>query len=163
MCVRTWCSDPSSSTFLTKLSTKWWDNKNRCLKLKQSLHSLSTNWITYCYASLQRKWDLTLKRPQDKNNKDRISENKNLTAKTEYLNIKARSNNVKMQSDKTLTTQIYHLLTIKLMESFRGRIETKERYYVTIQQRERSMRPNSKINQHLLNQEFSKALKTISF
>ena len=46
MCVRTWCSDPSSSTFLTKMSTKSRDNKNRCLSLKQSLHILSTNWIT---------------------------------------------------------------------------------------------------------------------
>ena len=45
MCVRTWCSDPSSSTFLTKLSTKRRD-KNRCLSFKQSLHNLSTNWIT---------------------------------------------------------------------------------------------------------------------
>ena len=46
MCVRTWCSDPSSSTFLTKMSTKSRDNKNRCLSLKQSLHILSTNWNT---------------------------------------------------------------------------------------------------------------------
>ena len=36
----------------------------------------------------------------------KISKNKNFTAKTEYLNLKAHSNNVKMQSDKTLTTQI---------------------------------------------------------
>ena len=28
-----------------------------------------------------------------------------ISAKTEYLNLKARSNNVKMQSDNTLTTQ----------------------------------------------------------
>ena len=42
----------------------------------------------------------------------------NFTAKTEYLNLKAQSNNVKMQSDKTLTTQIYFLLTIHRMESF---------------------------------------------
>ena len=34
------------------------------------------------------------------------SKNKNFTAKTEYLNLKAHSNNVKMQSDKTLTTQV---------------------------------------------------------
>ena len=34
------------------------------------------------------------------------SKNKNFTAETEYLNSKAHSNNVKMQSDKTLTTQI---------------------------------------------------------
>ena len=36
----------------------------------------------------------------------KINKNKNFTAKTEYLNLKAPSNNVKMQSDKTLTTQI---------------------------------------------------------
>ena len=35
-----------------------------------------------------------------------INKNKNFTAKTEYLTLKAHSNNVKMQSDKTLTTQI---------------------------------------------------------
>ena len=42
----------------------------------------------------------------------KISENKNFTAKTENLNLNAHSNNVKMQSDKTLTTQIYFLLTV---------------------------------------------------
>ena len=31
---------------------------------------------------------------------------KNFTAKIEYLNLKAYSNNVKMQSDNTLNTQI---------------------------------------------------------
>ena len=36
----------------------------------------------------------------------KISKNENFTAKTEYLNLKAHSNNVKMQSYKTLTTQI---------------------------------------------------------
>ena len=34
------------------------------------------------------------------------SKNKNFTAKTEYLNLKAHSNNVKTQLDETLTTQI---------------------------------------------------------
>ena len=38
MCVRTWCSDPSSSTFLTYLSTKWRDNKNRCLNFKKKCY-----------------------------------------------------------------------------------------------------------------------------
>ena len=33
-------------------------------------------------------------------------------AKTETLKLKADSNNVKMQSDKTLTTRIYFLLTV---------------------------------------------------
>ena len=35
------------------------------------------------------------------------SQNKNFTAKTQYLNLKAPSNNVKLQSDKTLTSHIY--------------------------------------------------------
>ena len=42
-----------------------------------------------------------------KKSNNKISKNKNFTAKTEYQNLKAPSNNVKMQSDKTLTTQIY--------------------------------------------------------
>ena len=33
------------------------------------------------------------------------SKNENITAKTEYLILKAHSNNVKMQSDKNLTNQ----------------------------------------------------------
>ena len=49
---------------------------------------------------------------------NKISKNKNFTAKTEYLNLKAPSNNVKKQSDKTLTTQVYFFLTIQQMESF---------------------------------------------
>ena len=48
----------------------------------------------------------------------KIRRNKNFTTKTEYLNLKAYSNNVKTQSDKTLTTQIYVLLTIHRTESF---------------------------------------------
>ena len=44
-----------------------------------------------------------------KNNKK--SKNKNFTAKTQYLNLKALINNVKLQSDKILTTQIYVFLT----------------------------------------------------
>ena len=38
-------------------------------------------------------------------NNQKNSKNKNFTAKTEYLNLKAHGNNGKMQSDKTLTTQ----------------------------------------------------------
>ena len=53
-----------------------------------------------------------------KKNNQKISKSKNFTAKTAYLNLKAHSNNVKMQSDKTLTTQIYFLLTIQRMENF---------------------------------------------
>ena len=53
-----------------------------------------------------------------KKNKQKISKNKNFAAKTEYQNLKAPSNNLKMQSDKTLTTQIYFFLTIQQMEMF---------------------------------------------
>ena len=38
--------------------------------------------------------------------KNKIGKNYNFTAKTQYLNTKAPSNNVKMQSDKTLAAQI---------------------------------------------------------
>ena len=41
-----------------------------------------------------------------KNNNEEEA-NKIATAKTQYLNLKAPSNNVKLQSDETLTTQIY--------------------------------------------------------
>ena len=37
---------------------------------------------------------------------NKISKNKNFTTQTEYQNLKAPSNNVKMQSDQNLTTQI---------------------------------------------------------
>ena len=54
-----------------------------------------------------------IKRLRDKKTDNKISKNKNFTAKTDYLNLKAPSNNVKMQSDITLTTQTYFLLTIQ--------------------------------------------------
>ena len=53
-----------------------------------------------------------------KNQNNKISKNKNFTAKTEYQNLKAPSNNLKMQSDKTLIIQIYFLLTILQIEFF---------------------------------------------
>ena len=52
-------------------------------------------------------------RLKTKRNK-KISE-KNFTEKTQYINLKAPSNNVKTQSDKSLTTQIYFFLTTKQM------------------------------------------------
>ena len=51
-------------------------------------------------------------------NKQKNKQKQNFTAKTQYLNLKAPSNNVKMQSDKTLTTQIYFFLTMQQMEIF---------------------------------------------
>ena len=48
--------------------------------------------------------------------KKQISKYKNFTANTQYLNLKAPRNNVKMQSDKTLSTQIH--LNLNQMEIF---------------------------------------------
>ena len=53
--------------------------------------------------------------------KTKISKSKNFTAKTEYQNLKAPSNNVKMQSVKTLTTLhslLQFLLNIQQMHFF---------------------------------------------
>ena len=58
-----------------------------------------------------------VKKTMRKKTNNKISKNKNIKAKTEYQNLKAPSN-VKMQSDKTLTTQIYFFLTIQQMEFF---------------------------------------------
>ena len=57
-------------------------------------------------------------RLRDKKTTKKISKYKKFTAKTEYLILKAHSNKVKMQSDKTLNTQIYFVLTIQRTESF---------------------------------------------
>ena len=46
-----------------------------------------------------------LKKTTRQKTNQKMSKNKNFTAKTEYLNLKAHSNNVKMQSDETLNTQ----------------------------------------------------------
>ena len=75
-------------------------------EFKKILQNLTTNWITQCNAPLQRSRDLPLKRLQEKTANNKISENRNFTLETQYLNLKAPSTNVKMQSDKTLTTQI---------------------------------------------------------
>ena len=66
---------------------------------------------------LQQSLVLPLKRVRAKNT-NKISKNKNFKAITQYLNLKAPSNNVKMQSDKTLTTQSYPFLTIQQMKTF---------------------------------------------
>ena len=48
-------------------------------------------------------------------NNNKKGKNENFTAKTQYLKLKAPSNNVQLQSDKTLTTQIYFFLTTQHM------------------------------------------------
>ena len=45
-----------------------------------------------------------------KKTNNEISKNKNFSAKTQYLYLKATCNNLKLQSDKTLATQIYFFL-----------------------------------------------------
>ena len=63
------------------------------------------------------------KRLREKKTKNKISKkNKNFKAKNQYLNLKAPSNNVKMQSDKTLTTQTNFFLTKQQMEIFLNEI-----------------------------------------
>ena len=47
-----------------------------------------------------------IKKCTRKRRNNKISKNKNFEAKTQYLNLKAPSSNCKMQSDKTLSTQI---------------------------------------------------------
>ena len=57
-----------------------------------------------CLITAPTRFDIKKTTRQKKTN-DKISKKKNFTAKTEHVNLKAHSNNVKMQSDKTLTTQ----------------------------------------------------------
>ena len=52
-----------------------------------------------------------IKRLREKNNK--IGKNKNFAAKTQYLNFKAASDNVKMKSDKTLNLNYINFLTTR--------------------------------------------------
>ena len=58
---------------------------------------------------------LLSQRLREKTN-NKLSKNKSFKAKTKYLKLKASSNNVKMKSDKTLTTQINLFLTIQKMK-----------------------------------------------
>ena len=60
----------------------------------------------------------TIKKTTRKKTNNKIGKNKNFKAKTQYLNLKASSNIVKMQSDKTLTTQNYNFLTKQQMKTF---------------------------------------------
>ena len=60
----------------------------------------------------------TIEKTTRKNSKQQNKQNKNFTAETRYLKLKAASNNVKIQSDKTLTSQIYFFLTIQQMNVF---------------------------------------------
>ena len=83
--------------------------KNRCLSLKKSLNTQTTKIVTQCQATLERSRDLPLIRPRKKNKLKNKQEQKAL------LRQNSRSNQVKIQSDKTLTAQIYAFLTTKQM------------------------------------------------
>ena len=72
-----------------------------------------------CLIATLRSSDI--KKTTRKKTNNKISKNKNFKAKTQYLNLKAPSNNVKMQSHKTLTTQSYCFLTIQQMETFNNK------------------------------------------
>ena len=52
-----------------------------------------------CLITAPIRSDINKTKKRQKNNR-KISKNKNFTAKTEYLNLKAHSNNVKMQQIK---------------------------------------------------------------
>ena len=54
---------------------------------------------------------------QDYEKKQQNKQKQNFTAEAQYLNLKAPSNNVKMQSEKILTTQTYLFLTIQHIEN----------------------------------------------
>ena len=54
----------------------------------------------------------------EKQQQQQKSKNKNFTAKAQHLNLNAPSNIVKLQSDKTLTTQIYLFLNTHHMGFF---------------------------------------------
>ena len=62
-----------------------------------------------------------IKKTTRKKTNNKISKNKNFKAKTQYLNLKAHSNDVKMQSETTLTTQSYYFLTIQQMKTFHNK------------------------------------------
>ena len=51
-----------------------------------------------------------IKETTRKRSNNKMSKNKNFTAKTQYLNLKGASNNVKTQSDKALATRVYFFL-----------------------------------------------------
>ena len=71
-------------------------------------------------ASLERPRGMPLLILRENNQKISIKKKHFLRAKTQYLNLKAPNNNVKVQSDKSLTKQIYVFLTTKQMGIFRN-------------------------------------------
>ena len=70
-----------------------------------------------CLITAPRRSDIKETTRQRKTN-NKISKNKNFSAKIEYLKLKAPSSDVKTHSNTKLTTQNYFLLTMQQMESF---------------------------------------------
>ena len=58
------------------------------------------------------------KKTTKKTTNKKISKCKSFMAENQYINLKAPSNNVKMQSDKTLTTKNLFFLTLQQMDVF---------------------------------------------
>ena len=72
----------------------------------QSIYQLNYT-MPFCLITTQMRFDfIETTRQKTSRKTKKITKKKNFTEKTEYLNLKAHSNNVKMKSDKTLTTQI---------------------------------------------------------
>ena len=67
----------------------------------------------------------TAKETTRKKTDNKISKNKHFTPKTEYQNLKAPSNNIKMQSDKILTAQIYFCILYNRWKFFLMRLGNK--------------------------------------
>ena len=72
-----------------------------------------------------------IKKTTRKNKQQKKPIPKIFEANTQYLKLKAPSNNVKMQSDKTLTKQTYFFLTIQQKEIFlnetRSRVDNEKK------------------------------------
>ena len=103
---------------------------------------------------MQHQRNLILKRPRDQKTNNQISTNKNFTAKIEYLNLK--KNNVKMQSDKILTTKVFFSQQYSRWKVFLMRLGNKS-----------TKRTNSeaklKNSSSFLHQEISKNQTTLAF
>ena len=68
--------------------------------------------------SLIRTQSAMIKTTRKETTTTKISKTKNFTAKTQHLKLKAPSNNVRLLSDETLTTQIYFFLTTQQIRVF---------------------------------------------
>ena len=81
--------------------------KNRSFELKKTVPQ-TTKWITMpCFITALKR-SHTINKIRGENNKQQNEQKDNIfTAKIQHLNVKAPGNNIKMQSEKTLTSQIF--------------------------------------------------------